>query len=74
MKLLKLVSIVVCTTIIYSWVNDCGSPLRLAELLPFSRSAHHSFAYNYASIVMIGLTIYGVIVRAYAQRSWVGSR
>jgi hypothetical protein len=59
MKLLKVILIVIVTTTLWGWINQCGSPLTLADLIPFSRSGH-SFDYNYTSLVMIGLAVWAI--------------
>ena len=60
MRLLVVAILLVITIILWQWINNCGYPLSLADLVPFSSSHAHDFDYNYASIVLLVLTALGV--------------
>jgi hypothetical protein len=66
MKLFKVFFILVLVLMIFNWIARDHPSMGLGDILPFSRSGH-SFEYNYAAIVLIGIAIWAVW-RIYGRR------
>jgi hypothetical protein len=54
------------TLMIFHWIASNHPQMGLGDILPFSRSGH-SFEYNYAALVMIGIAVWAVW-RIYGRR------
>jgi len=65
-RLFKVFFIIVVTWLTYKYVAGDHTGSGLGDILPFSKYGH-SFDYNYAALVMLGIAIWG-IWRLYGKR------